>query len=217
MSKLTIRSLDTGLSVTAGFNPKELAFDKDSGWAEDNEGFHKDMNAMQWTTGKSIKLSVELFFDYYEQQKDVRPIIANLVSLTMMISEDKPRPHVVQLLWHDSNVLFTGGKFTGVVNSVNTKYTMFTSDGIPCRATATVSLTQAEELKISVGADKDSATSYDESLVVTEGDPKSMTREQLQEAQAQNPEWDPASGEKVSYVSGTQRSESESSNANGAT
>lgn len=163
MKKLTIMSLDTGLAITAGFNPKELSFDKDSNWTDGDEGFHKNMNAMQWTTGKSIKMTVELFFDLYEQQGDVRKIIANLVSLTMMISDAKPRPHVVQLIWADSDILFAGGKFTGVVNSVNTKYTMFTNSGVPCRATATVTLTQAEDVQFSSGGDDaDSSTKFND-------------------------------------------------------
>lgn len=146
--KIAIQSLDKEcpVQIEADFNPKELSFEKSAGWTEESGGKGLDFPNLQFTNGKAIKMSVELLFDAYEKDnKDVRPTISSLMKL-VHVCEALERPPVVQVVWNSSDVLFSGGKFFGVVESVSTKYTMFTSDGIPCRATATVSMTQAEKI-----------------------------------------------------------------------
>jgi nucleoid-associated protein YgaU len=49
------------------------------------------------------------------------------------VNEDKHRPPKVMFTWG-------GFKFTGFIESLTVRYTMFLPDGKPCRATANVSL-----------------------------------------------------------------------------
>lgn len=146
MQKLTIYSPETGARVSAGFNPKELSYDKDAGWSEDSDGFGADMQAMQFTNGKSIKISVELFFDKYESGGDVRGDVQTLLSFAM-VDKKLQRPPIVTILW-GRNIVLSSSELMGVVQSVNTKYTMFLPNGTPCRATCTVSFVQAREVSV---------------------------------------------------------------------
>lgn len=144
--RIIIKSLDTDVYVEADYNPKELSFEKSAGWTEESGGKGMNCPNLQFTNGKAIKMSVELLFDAYEKEtKDVRPAITKLMSFVHVVDKLE-RPPRVQVFWGGKDVLFNNGEFKGVVESVSTKYTMFTADGTPCRATATVSMTQAEAL-----------------------------------------------------------------------
>ncbi|MCL2325078.1 MAG: hypothetical protein FWC40_01040 [Proteobacteria bacterium] len=152
MSKMAIHSMETGIQIEADFNPRELSFTKPVGWSDDNAGISTNFPSLQFTAGKAITMSVELLFDRYEQEQDVRPIIGDLMQLTL-VDENLGRPPLVMALWNgnDRNLYNgPGGEFTGVVDSVATKYTMFLPDGRPCRATATVALKQATEVSVAV-------------------------------------------------------------------
>ncbi len=200
-AKLTIDAFEIGVSVDATYNPKELSFEKNSGWSEDSNGVGADMSTMQFTNGKSIKMSLELFFDRYEQDGgDVRGDIAKLIQMTMIV-KGKGRPPMVRVLWNGTNVLYSSGKFTGVVESVSTKYTMFRSNGVPCRATATVSLIQAEKVTANGSSDGTSVDSsrtdtYSESSkTYTFTDRKQMSSADIALAMAADENFDPAKDE----------------------
>jgi hypothetical protein len=181
--KIAIQSLDPEcpVKIEADFNPKELSFEKSAGWTEESGGKGLDFPNLQFTNGKAIKMSVELLFDAYEKDsKDVRPVITNLMQL-VHVCEPLERPPVVQVVWNSSDVLFNGGKFIGVVESISTKYTMFTSDGIPCRATATISLTQADKLSFSGAAEVSTyeyvAKEWNNASDITEDDMEAIMKE----------------------------------------
>jgi phage protein U len=53
--------------------------------------------------------------------------------------ENKRRPHLCVATWGK-----TVQDFTCVIESISTKYTMFSEDGIPLRATCTVKLKEAD-------------------------------------------------------------------------
>ena len=97
-----------------------------------------------------MTVSVELLFDGFETDRDVRPAINGLLSLAL-IDDGLKRPPLVKVVWGGSH-LIGSGEFIGVVESVSTKYTMFTSAGVPCRATATVSIKQAEEVSVTASS-----------------------------------------------------------------
>ncbi len=56
---------EVGGAVTAMINPKELAYSKSVGWAE-QAGTGRDFPDLQFTAGKAITISLELMFDRYE-------------------------------------------------------------------------------------------------------------------------------------------------------
>ena len=152
-SNIYIRVLDgssAGKTLAAQYNPQEISFSKSVGWSNGNEGAGTDCPALMFTAGQAISMSLELLFDYYEENKDVRGIVKDFMNLCMVDSKIK-RPPAVQLCWVDSNVLGIGKNFVGVIESASAKYTMFSAVGIPVRATVSVTIKQAEEVGYSGG------------------------------------------------------------------
>lgn len=168
--KVTIVSIDEKLPiyVTSKYNPKELSFVKKANWTP-GSGAKMDYPTRQFTSGDPITLTLELFFDEYEDEGDVRPDIMKLMQFVHTHKElDDGRPPMVQLIWGGRvgesimsrlssgiDPLGIGKPFRGVVTSVDTKYTMFLEDGTPCRASVKVSITQADEIEMESGGEKD--------------------------------------------------------------
>jgi hypothetical protein len=151
LAKITIRATEGDKTeVPTMYNPKELSFTKSVNWSDDNVGHETNYPALAFTAGQAITLSIELFFDCYESaNQDVRPKVKDCVHLCeIQDCNGEKRPPKVQLVWADSDPIGVGN-FTGVVESAQVKYTMFTSTGIPCRASVTVSIKQADEVKAS--------------------------------------------------------------------
>lgn len=148
-SKVTILPLegDAQSPISTMYNPKEISFTKSVGWSDDSVGCETDYPALAFTAGQAISLSIEFFFDQYEDaDSDVRPKVKSLVHLCEIQSikdETAKRPPRVQLVWSDADPIGVGN-FCGVVESAQAKYTMFTSSGIPCRASVTVQMKQAD-------------------------------------------------------------------------
>jgi hypothetical protein len=150
--KVSIRTLDLNggsIELSTQYNPKELSFTKAVNWS-DMGTVGTDYPSISFEKGNAIDLSVELFFDKYEIGGDVREEVRKIVQLCQ-INECKEcngdiakRPPKVELLWGDGDALGIGKKFQGVMTSAQTKYTMFTSSGIPCRASVTVTIKQAD-------------------------------------------------------------------------
>lgn len=161
--KVTIVSIDEKLPiyVTSKYNPKELSFVKKANWSAGSAA-KMDYPTRQFTNGEPITLTLELFFDEYEDEGDVRPDIMKLMQFVHKHDElDDGRPPMVQLIWGGRvgesiaarmssgiDPLGIGKPFRGVVTSVDTKYTMFLENGTPCRASVKVSITQADEIEM---------------------------------------------------------------------
>jgi hypothetical protein len=144
---LTIGSIDVKtLQVEAQYNPKELVVDKRIPWTKANqsnktndEGIHLEFSGAEGRT-----MTVEMLFDGYEKNESVAPKIKALEDLASVITasgekEDERRPHRCTVSWSDKGL----PRFDCVIENINTKYTMFSSDGVPLRATVTVKLKEA--------------------------------------------------------------------------
>jgi Contractile injection system tube protein len=175
-TKCFIKSLDTGDQVDAYFNPKELSIDKEVPWNQ-HKSTKSNIPVLEFTDAKPKTLSVELLFDGYEKQEDVhKKYISVLEKLTEIVDKTKKRPPMCLFVW--------GKKFPsfmGVIASVATKYTMFLEDGTPVRATATVKMTQAEELAVGQEEKSNKKTPkgdrYDSGgVVATQGDERRADR-----------------------------------------
>lgn len=140
-NKLTLQFIELGTSFEAYFNPKEISIDKTANWTR-----HPDPKAneraleFKGANGKTVAL--ELFFDTYERGVCVyETYIARLEKgITVMdaATEDKKHPPKCLISWGNRFP-----KLTGVMSSLTVKYTMFFSDGTPCRATASIKITEA--------------------------------------------------------------------------
>ena len=148
LAKLTITPLDgqsAGMPIRALFNPKEYTVSKSVPW-NPHSASGLDAPEMQFTTGQGESLSLELFFDTYEDKSNVRAHTDRLHDLAL-IDASLHRPPLLIVTWGKL-------RFQGVVESINHRFTMFLEDGTPVRATCTLSLRearsaaqQAEEIK----------------------------------------------------------------------
>lgn len=158
-----------GKPIHVQFNPNEFTLEKGVQLAEINiPGL--DAPLQQFIRGQAEKLTVELFFDTTEDGmgKDARSVTeyTDQMSLLVKIESDSHAPPVVTFHWNDhfpgglvpAETRKAGGKsnqsrtsFTGVVESVRQKFTLFNAEGVPLRATVNLTLreyrTLPEQLK----------------------------------------------------------------------
>ncbi|MBI4576610.1 MAG: LysM peptidoglycan-binding domain-containing protein [Planctomycetes bacterium] len=128
--KAQIKNLDTNEEIEVLFNPREYTIEKSTPWKEhDVQGL--DGPAIEFTFGNRQVLSMELFFDTYEEKKDVREHTQKIADL-LFVNAEKHRPPIL---------LFTWGKnmqFKCLLERLSQKFTMFLDDGTPVRATLQV-------------------------------------------------------------------------------
>jgi hypothetical protein len=142
--KAKIINLDkSGDDLTVLFNPKEFSIQKTVQW-EPHKAPGLDLPEQEFTSGNPRVLSVELFFDTYEEKKSVHEHTDKLQNYAL-VDPDKHQPPLVMFQWGQI-------KFKGVMETLNLRFTMFFDDGTACRAVATVSIkewmTAEEQLKV---------------------------------------------------------------------
>lgn len=99
---------------------------------------------MTFGGGGSRQLTLELFFDVTEPVEgkklgDVRLETNKIVALTRIERDlKKPQPPVCEVSWGKGPPPGSDFPFTGVISNLTEKFTLFTSDGVPVRATLTV-------------------------------------------------------------------------------
>jgi hypothetical protein len=154
---LKIISLDASpkITVTAQFNPKEVSLDKSIPWQKQKKKGPADL---EYTGGEPKTMGFELLFDGFEEGKSVEDKIKDLHSLTDATvkvdqkDEKKKRPPKVAIVWgtKGSEDSVGGGirKFTGVIESVAVKYTMFLPSGEAVRATVNIKVKEADSLAV---------------------------------------------------------------------
>ena len=139
LNKLTIKNTDNNEEFQVLFNPTEYTFEDSSKWQEQTG--NRRGPELQYTGGDRKRLSMELFYDTYEDDEDVRLYTGKLQELLVVTTDDGKngkRPSVVELSWGmaQSNV---GFPFRCVLESLKQQFTLFTSDGTPVRAKVSVS------------------------------------------------------------------------------
>jgi hypothetical protein len=149
LSKLVIGSLDDlDLEVRAQYNPAQIDLSKHTTWKE-HEGIQGrtriDVDVLDFEyggTGRTMKL--ELVFDQYEEGKSIQPKVTALQLLASPRNEDSTkdndrRPHLCVVVWNVQGI----PRFECVIETVDVKYSMFSADGLPLRATCTISLRES--------------------------------------------------------------------------
>lgn len=156
---MLIAEYDTGFDfVEVQFNPTEFSLDKGAQIAEIGiPGI--DSPVLQFVRGQNEKLTVELFFDTTEQgmgngATSVTTLTDRVYSM-VKIEPARHAPPIVIFIWNSSfpgaNLSsFSGSQgrneFRGVVESVRQKFTLFSPEGVPLRATLTLSLREYKTL-----------------------------------------------------------------------
>ncbi len=139
------------------FNPKELSVEKSNQFAEVNiPGLASPV--FQFVRGNARTVTLDLFFDTYEEGIDVRiftdritgwdagSMFSNIPGVTkglMDIDSDLHAPPVCLFVWG-------AFVFQCIIERVSKRFTMFLPEGIPVRATLNVTLKEYREVDIQI-------------------------------------------------------------------
>ena len=135
--KATITNVEKGISFEVLFNPTEYSLSKTNRW-ENAPNPKSNVAVPEFVGGDPSILKMQLFFDTYEKNEDVRKYTQLIIDLTKIKTYngvDRP-----------PRCLFSWGKvfnFVSVIKSLSYKYTMFQQDGTPVRATMDVTFQEA--------------------------------------------------------------------------
>lgn len=162
MGKMTFQRLDLskkpiGDSVEVQFNPTEYSLSKGNQFAEIAiPGL--DSPVMQFVRGESEKMTLELFFDTTDDGtgSSAASVTKKMDAFYRLVKIDSKlhAPAIVRITWgeHFPNTAAgwdtsASSKFDCVVQSVDRKFTLFNSKGVPLRATVTLWLSQYKTLE----------------------------------------------------------------------
>lgn len=123
------RNGETEDTIVVPFNPTEYDVESSVEYSEQDVPGHT-APVTQFVSGNASSLSMELFFDRYEDGEDVRQDTDKIESL-LALQEDRHAPPVLRVAWAEL-------QFTCVLESANTTYTLFMPDGTPVRARTNV-------------------------------------------------------------------------------
>lgn len=136
---------DTGQIVYCMFNPNEYTLSKQNQWTQTKKK-GKNVPGLTFEQGGPQTLRLQLFFDTYtgrdDSSQDVRTHTDKLWQLMMIESDKKNQgsqkstPPPVVFEWG------AGLTFTGVITDMSQKFTLFSRDGVPLRATVDLTLRQ---------------------------------------------------------------------------
>jgi hypothetical protein len=141
LAKATIINLETQERFAVMFNPEEYTLDMGNTIAEIGiPGLEK--SPIQYVRGNLRSLQMELFFDTYEQQRDVRGETRRITALL----EKNPTTQAPPLL------LFSWGslQFKCVLETAGQRFIMFLADGTPVRARLNVTFKEYEQIEVEV-------------------------------------------------------------------
>jgi hypothetical protein len=159
------------------FNPTELSVEKSNQFAEVNiPGLSSSL--LQFVRGNSRTVSMDLFFDTYEQGTDVRlftdritgwdagSMFSNLPGAAkglMDIDSDLHAPPICIFMWGTFI-------FQCIIERVSKRFTLFLPQGIPVRATLSVTLKEYRKVETQVMDMSLESSDLTKRRVVTQGD-----------------------------------------------
>ncbi|NOY64102.1 MAG: LysM peptidoglycan-binding domain-containing protein [Nitrospirae bacterium] len=168
---------NTSLKIPCKFNPKELSVEKSNQFAEINiPGLSSSL--LQFVRGNSRTITLELFFDTYEEGKDVREYTDAITGWDAGSMFSKLPDTSKGLMDIDSELhappvcLFIWGSFVFqcIIERVTKRFTMFLPEGIPVRATLNVTLKEYKEVDIQVKEIDTHSADITKRWMVKEGD-----------------------------------------------
>lgn len=139
---------ETKKKIEFMFNPQDLEFSKTTSW-KSNDTPGSNAPQLQFDSGGSVEFSITALFDSTANGKPVTKITDELYKLTVTdksikgTKEDRnmTRPPWVQFHWGKMR------SFKAVVTRLDLKFTYFTADGTPLRASASMSFRQYTDEK----------------------------------------------------------------------
>jgi LysM repeat protein len=169
-AKATITPEDPkGDPIPVLFNPTQYTFDKNVTLAEMGiPGLGAPI--LQYVRGGARTLSMELFFDSYEERRDVRHYTNEIYAL-LNVEAKTHVPAICRFSWgagkwgkRDEN------SFLCVLERVSGRFTMFLEDGTPARATLTVSFKEFVDVQVLVRNPPTQSADHTKTRVVKRGD-----------------------------------------------
>lgn len=148
-------------SIPVLFNPTQYSLDQANTLAEVGvPGLAAPI--LQYVRGNGRSLSMDLFFDTYEQRTDVRQHTKRIYGL-LDIRGPLHRPPVCTFTWGGFNL-------DCVLERVGGRFTLFLADGTPVRATLSVSFKEFVEVEVLVRATPTESADHAKTYVVRRGD-----------------------------------------------
>jgi nucleoid-associated protein YgaU len=131
-------------TIVAMFNPNKLGITRQVNWGN-QQAARRDNPEAQYTGAEPAMLSIDLLFDTYDSPADEEhkvnvktKYVNKLLRLTTVEgSGGLHRPPICRLVWGSQGVFFQG-----YLQQLDTQYTLFTSQGVPVRATNRCSFKQ---------------------------------------------------------------------------
>jgi Contractile injection system tube protein len=117
---------------------------------------------LQYVNGNTQTLNMDLFFDTYEEQVDVT-IYTNRIYKLLNIDPHTHVPPICDIKWGSFS-------FTGVLTSVNGKFSLFFPDGRPARALLTVTFKRFIDVGMLVRVDPTQSADHRKTRLVQTGD-----------------------------------------------
>ncbi len=171
------RKDNPALVVPCLFNPKELSVEKSNQFAEVNiPGLPSPI--YQFVRGNARSVTMDLFFDTYEEGIDVRLFTDRITGWDAGSMFSKLPGVAKGLMDIDSELhappicLFIWGAFIFqcIIERVSKRFTMFLPEGIPVRATLSVTLKEYREVEVQVKDIDLLSSDLTKRWVVTQGD-----------------------------------------------
>ena len=152
---------EDGESIPVLFNPTQYSLDKGNQIAEIGiPGLGAPI--LQYVRGNTQTLTMELFFDTYEQQTDVRKHTKKIYGL-LGIESATHVPPICTFTWGNFN-------FRCVLERVGGRFTLFLADGTPVRATLNVTFKEFIDVKIEVQTTPTESVDHTKTRTVKRGD-----------------------------------------------
>jgi LysM repeat protein len=176
-------------SIRLKYNPTELSFDKSAQIAEIAiPGL--DAPLLQYVRGQAERLSLDLFFDSTDDgmaagRNGARSVTEQTDRIFQLIKIEPARhaPPICEFVWNDrfpgsslSTVASSGtgnqnrNGFPCIVESLKQKFTLFSPDGVPLRATLTVGLREFRTLEQQIAQLNKHSPDRTQAHVVQRGD-----------------------------------------------
>jgi hypothetical protein len=145
-SRLVIVAIDGPIEpLIAQYSPNQISIDKSVPWNK-HKNPKGDVPMLEFTNAENRTLSLELFFDASEPSNkgDVLAMTKKLTDMTMINAQAAKESEK-----HPPRVLLVFGYvwFRGVVESLQVKYTMFSRQGIPVRATCALKIKEVDAVQ----------------------------------------------------------------------
>jgi len=161
MERVHILNEETQEKFFALFNPEEYSLNKENNYASQAiPGLTSPL--LQFVHGNLQTLDMELFFDTFDAQADVRSETSKIFNL-LAINSDLHTPPVLRVTWGTLD-------FRCVLAKVNQKFLRFFADGRPGRARLTVTFNEYLDAATQVAQANLQSPDFSKAYTVKQGD-----------------------------------------------